>query len=80
MTKFLVYLLFPLMIIGRILIEPRLDLPTATGSYEAVVHLYVGWLLGAWWVSRKIKSESAYLWMAILLTIFEVVMFVYQKG
>lgn len=31
----------------RFTITPRLDLPTATGSYEAVTHLWVGGLFGA---------------------------------
>lgn len=31
----------------RLFIIPRLDLPTATGSYEAVAHMWVGGLFGA---------------------------------
>lgn len=31
----------------RFVITPRLDLPTATGSYEAFAHLWVGGLIGA---------------------------------
>lgn len=62
--------------IGRFLIEPRFDLPTATGSYEAFVHLWVGGLFGYWWVHR---DRSMYLWLAIFITALEVVMFVVQK-
>lgn len=64
--------------IGRFLIEPRFDLPTATGSYEAFVHLWVGGLIGYWWATRR-GHGSLYLYLAIFITLLEVVMFVVQK-
>ena len=38
------------------------------GSYEAVAHLFVGGVIGAWLVSR----ERWLLWIALALTIVEV--------
>ncbi len=60
----------------RFLIEPRLDLPTATGSYEAVAHLFVGGLFGAWLVNR----QRPLLLMAVSVSLLELIMFLVQKG
>lgn len=75
-----------LTVMGRMLIVPRLDLPTATGSYEAFAHLFVGYLIGAWWRDRQVgkllgwyKGIAPYGLVAILLTAFEVIIFVVQK-
>lgn len=61
--------------VGRFAIEPRLNLPTETGSYEAFVHLWVGGLVGFWWSNR----DKRYLGLAAGITVFEVVMFIVQK-
>lgn len=75
-----------LTVVGRMLIVPRLDLPTATGSYEAFAHLFVGFLIGAWWRDRQVgkllgwyQGVTPYGLVVILLTAFEVIMFVVQK-
>ncbi len=59
----------------RFFIEPRLDLPTATGSYEALAHLQVGFLIGL-----SSKGDRTYIWQAVGLTALEVVMFAIQKN
>lgn len=69
----LITLAFGLM---RFFITPRLNLPTATGSYEAFVHLFVGGLFCGWLVDR---SKRLWLGLAIALTGLEVVMFIVQK-
>jgi hypothetical protein len=64
-------------IVGRLLIVPRLDLPTAEGSYEAFAHLFVGGLFGAWMVKR---TEWLWLSLAIAASILELVIFIVQKS
>lgn len=61
----------------RFEITPRLDLPTATGSYEAFAHLFVGGLIGAWLVKR---TEWLWLEMAVAVSLLELVMFLVQKS
>jgi len=63
--------------VARFLITPRLDLPTAGGSYEAFAHLFVGGLFGAWVVKR---SQWPWLVMAIAVSLLELVMFLVQKN
>lgn len=70
--------LIALVIVGRFMIEPRLDIPTLAGSYEAFAHLVVGALIGVWLGGRKGDYPDALL-AAIGLTLFEVVMFSIQK-
>lgn len=41
------------------------------GGYEAVAHLFVGGLLGAYWASRKWN----YLWMALAISGVELLAF-----
>ena len=41
----------------RFVITPRLDLPTATGSYEAVAHLWDGLLFGAGFVFLRVAKQ-----------------------
>lgn len=62
-------------IVGRCIITPRLDLPTAEGSYEAFAHLFVGALFGAG-ITRK---DAFWFGIAIGLSLFELVMFLLQK-
>ncbi len=40
-------------------------------AFQAVAHLYVGGLLGAWWVGR----DRWLLWIAVGLSVVEVVCF-----
>ena len=79
MTKTTSILLAITVAIGllRFTITPRLDLPTAEGSYEAVAHLFVGGLFGAWAVKR---SEWAWLAMAVGVSLLELVLFFVQKA
>jgi hypothetical protein len=55
---------------------PRLDLPTAQGSYEAFAHLFVGGLFGAWVVKR---TKLLWLVLAVSVSILELVLFIVQK-
>lgn len=61
----------------RLLITPRLDLPTTEGCYEAFAHIFVGGLFGAWLVRRPAKS----LWLVLALCIstVELTAFLVQK-
>lgn len=66
----------------RLLITPRLDLPTATGSYEATAHLWVGLLLGLWLgLLAPRRRDSAWLcfWSATALSLWELLLFTIQK-
>lgn len=73
--------------VGRLFITPRLNLPTAEGCYEALVHVFVGALIGGWAVTFAIDIdrlrpfESRHLWLnlAVILTLFEIIVFVIQK-
>ena len=60
----------------RFALPPRLEIPTAVGSYEAFVHLFTGGLIGAWMVKR---SEWSWLAMAVAISLLEVVVFLVQK-
>lgn len=72
---------------GRFLITPRLDLPTFTGSYEAMSHLFVGFLIGIWSVSAgdcgslKERDDWRILCKSLVLslTLLEIVAFAVQK-
>jgi hypothetical protein len=74
--------------LGRFLITPRLNLPTAEGSYEAFAHLFVGGLFGAWLKSKDqravyfnwYQSRDKFLWWSFWgLSALELVMFLIQK-
>jgi hypothetical protein len=58
---------------GRLFV-PGHDLSWA-GTYEAVAHLWVGAMFGAWFVGR----QSRYLWAIGVLTAVESVMFALMK-
>jgi hypothetical protein len=66
--------------VGRFFITPRLDLPTATGSYEAVAHLFVGGLIGVWLASSNVKLGRLCLGLTIAFSLLEVIVFVVQKN
>ncbi len=44
------------------------------GSYEALAHLWVGGLLGAWWN----RHDAKLLWAVGLLSLLEVIMAVFR--
>lgn len=71
-----------LVILGRLFITPRLDLPTFEGSYEAFAHLFVGYLFGVaffyYKFDKKLKNNPP-LWIGVILSVFELLMFLYQK-
>jgi hypothetical protein len=72
-----VLVLLTLVVAGvRCLMAPRLDLPTAQGSYEAFAHLFVGGLFGAWVVRR---TKLLWLVLAASVSILELVLFIVQK-
>lgn len=75
--------------IARLFITPRLNVPTAEGSYEAVAHLFVGGLFGAWWMHYShdemnfhevTKSRNYFLFIALGPSLFELGMFLIQKA
>lgn len=86
MEKYILGIVTLSIVVGRILIVPRLDIPTTTGSYEAFAHLFVGALIGAWWRDREVskllgwyQGITPYGSLAIALTMLEVIIFVVQK-
>ncbi len=68
--------------VGRFFIEPRLNIPTSTGFYEALAHIHVGLLIGIWLAKRKEPGNLARLcfWQMIAITVLEIVMFAIQKN
>ena len=81
--------------IGRLMITPRLNLPTTEGSYEAAAHLFVGVLFAAWFMRSSMLHQRYYglltrlkMWFvngsywsffAISLTLLEIACFMIQK-
>ena len=66
-----------------ILISAALALARILGvkheAYQAVAHLWVGGLIGAWLLTRKTKDvDSVYLWSVIVLSVVEVACFIVQ--
>lgn len=41
------------------------------GSYEALAHIFIGWVLGCWWISK----DREYLWLALALSAVELTAF-----
>ena len=60
--------------IGRFFITPRLDLPTAEGSYEAFAHLFVGGCFG-FSVGRRDWRPAI---VAIALSLVELFAFIWE--
>lgn len=82
MPTSLTIVLAALVVLGRFAIEPRLELPTREGTYEAFAHLFVGGLFGAWLALCKTKAQCKGRWclaLALGLSLFELAMFIYQK-
>jgi len=59
-------------------------------AFQAMAHLFVGWLIAAWWFSpasydgsgkaREYDRKSGlYLWLAIVLSVVEVACFLWFK-
>ena len=65
--------------IQRFRIVPRLNLPTAEGSYEAISHLFVGGLIGAAFATGVKTSRWWYWSLAIGVSLVELVCFIVQK-
>lgn len=76
MTNVLLIIVTLAIAIGRFYITPRLDLPTTTGTYEAIAHLFVGGLFGAWLMDR---CQWVWLCLALGVSLLELVMFLIQK-
>lgn len=88
-----VLIFISLVIIGiRIVITPRLNLPTYEGSYEAFAHMFVGGLFGCaikTWIARKdidyydydygAEDAKFYWYLAWAVSLFELFMFTIQK-
>ena len=66
--------------IQRFRIVPRLNLPTAEGSYEAIAHLFVGGLIGAAFATSVKASRWWYWSLAIGISLVELVCFIVQKA
>lgn len=72
-------------VLGRVLVEPRLDLPTVEGSCEAFAHLFVGGLFGACLASRGTRHDAIYgdstfyFLLGTMLSLFELAIFLVQK-
>ena len=71
--------IFVTIVVGaiRYFITPRLNLPTAEGSYEAFAHMYVGGLFGAWVVDR---TRISLLVQGVAVSLLELGMFILQKN
>ena len=78
MANALLYAIAALIAVGRFLIMPRLDVPTAEGCYEAFAHLFVGFLFGGWAVSKGTRWN--WLALAAAISLLELAVFIEQKG
>lgn len=68
--------------LGRIFITPRLtNIPTVTGTYEALAHLFVGFLILVPFYDSKeqLGPSKLYGWIGWGLAIWEGVWFAVQK-
>ncbi len=76
------------MLVGRCLITPRLDgVPDPNLTFEAVAHMLVGGMFASWWVYRSFPDMygfrdrvNAYWYLAWTVSLFELFMFLVQKG
>ena len=75
MLHALVVLLAIILGVGRFLITPRLNLPTAEGVYEAFAHLFIGALIGA----AAVRRSRLYVTVVVGLTLIELVAFLVQR-
>lgn len=72
-------------VLGRLAIKPRLDIPTVEGSFEAFAHLFVGGLFGFWLARRGTPDEAIepyglrMMFLAFVLSAFELFLFLIQK-
>jgi len=52
----------------RVLITPRLHVPSFAGTYEAFSHLFIGGLLGCWLIDPQGKTgHNTKLWALLAL-------------
>lgn len=81
MDRFATVCLVLIVMIGRLTINPRTEgIPTWDLSYEAFAHIFVGFLIGAACSGWLVGQRAFYGWMAFLITIWEVIIFVIQKN
>jgi hypothetical protein len=81
-TKVTILVLAVISALGRVLITPRLtNIPTAEGTYEALVHLFVGFLIIVPFYDRQqqLGPSTLYGWIGWLLSFWEAGWFLFQK-
>ena len=69
--------------LGRIVIVPRLtNIPTTEGTFEALAHLFVGFLILVPFYDRKqeLGPSRLYGWLGWILAFWELGWFVFQKA
>ena len=67
----------------RVIITPRLNqIPSATGTYEALSHLFVGFLIIVPFYDRKnaLGPAKMYGWIGWILAFWEAGWFAWQKA
>lgn len=77
------YILAGLIFIGRIFIQPRLvNIPTVTGSYEAIAHMVVGFMLFAPWYDPKEVLGPSWTYFVIgwIISFWELGWFLIQRN
>jgi len=82
MNKILIYVLGAAIAVGRIFIAPRLTgIPSIEGSYEAVAHIVVGFLIIVPFYDRKQQLGPSHLYGCIgwALALWELGWFLAQK-
>lgn len=81
-AKQIVIALAVLAALGRLFITPRLTaIPTIEGTYEALAHLFVGFLILVPFYDHKdtLGPARMYGWIGWALAIWEAVWFFFQK-
>jgi hypothetical protein len=68
--------------VDRMLITPRLAVPTWEGSFEALSHLFVGFLLLIPFYDREetLGPSKLYGWIGLALSLWELGWFIAQKS
>jgi hypothetical protein len=81
MNEVLIFILALAIAIGRIFITPRLGVPTIEGSYEALSHLAVGFMILVPWYDReqKLGPSKLYGYVGWGLALWELGWFLVQK-
>lgn len=81
-SKLAIFIFAFLILLGRIWITPRLNVPTIEGCYESFAHLFVGFLILVPWYDRKelLGPSKLYGWIGWLLAFWELGWIVVQKA